>query len=245
MQTISKYNEQTNFEIEFRESRIKKVTKIIEKLKPGKFLDIGCANGDWAFYWQQKGWKSSGIDIHFDYVNLAIQKGIDAKVCDLNKDKIPFADACFDLIFAGEVIEHLIDTDGFIKEIYRCLKPNCHVILTTPNLTSFENRLRILFGIYPIWVNYNLNGSGHIRAYTPRVLKKQLRQHGFKVIKHLGNWVPFLPQRLIDDVRFPYLSFTGSLFPRLSMDIIILATKLDKNENQQNQTKLVLSSKLS
>ena len=226
MQTISKYNEQTKFDIEFRESRIRKVIKIIEKLKPGKFLDIGCANGDWASYWKQKGWEPFGIDIHSEYVDSAVKKGVQAKICDLNKDKIPFEGSCFDLVFAGEIIEHLIDTDGFITEVYRCLKPNGNLILTTPNLASFENRLRILFGIYPIWVNYNLDGSGHIRAYTPKVLKRQLRQNSFRIIKHFGNWVPFLPQHFVNDVQFPFLSFTGSMFPNLSMDIIILASKM-------------------
>lgn len=225
MQTVSNYNEQTKFDIEFRESRIKKAIKIIAKLKPGKFLDIGCSNGDWALFWKQKGWEPYGIDIHSDYVRVGVQKGIHAKVCDLNKDKIPFGDASFDFIFAGEVIEHLIDTDAFLKEIHRCLKPNGYTLITTPNLASFENRLRILFGLYPVWVNYNLNGSGHVRAYTPSILKKQLKQHGFKVVKHTGNWVPFIPQKIMNDVQIPFLAFTGTLLPNLSMDIIILAKK--------------------
>jgi len=226
MQNLSTYNKNKSFKLNLKQSRVKKSIKLIESL-PGKgtLLDIGCSTGEWAFFWQNKGWFSYGIDVNEQHVFEACQKGILAKVCDLNSEPIPFEDNFFDVIFAGEVIEHLIDTDTFIGEIYRCLKKGGHLLITTPNLISFENRLRILLGIYPIWVDYHLGGEGHVRAYTPGVLKNQLRAFGFKIIKHTGNWVPFVPQRILNDLQCPWLSITGGLFPNLSMDIIILALK--------------------
>lgn len=213
MKTSSNYNIATKFSYEMRESRLKECAKIIASLKPGRLLDIGCSSGDWAAHWHSRGWKCAGIDIDQKNVAIARQRGIDAVHCDLNKSPLPFENETFDLVFAGEVIEHLIDTDGFLSEVYRCMRPGGHVLLTTPNLVSFENRLRILLGIYPIWVNYNLSGSGHVRAYTPRVLKKQLREHGFSIIAHRGNWVPFIPQRFVHDINFPQLAITGEVFP--------------------------------
>jgi 2-polyprenyl-3-methyl-5-hydroxy-6-metoxy-1,4-benzoquinol methylase len=223
--TLSGYNEKQSFVYEMRESRLKKCARIIQSLTPGKMLDIGCCDGSWLRMWQSRGWEPYGIDVSRANVTAASQY-VDARVCDLNSDRFPFDDHTFDLIFAGEIIEHLVDTDGFLSEISRCVKPGGHVVITTPNLVSFENRLRIMLGIYPIWVNYNLEGSGHVRAYTPRILKKQMAAHGLKVTKHVGNWVPFLPQRFVHDVRFPWLAFTGDLLPSLSMDIIVLATKV-------------------
>lgn len=223
MKNVSNYNAMRDFQYEFRESRIKKCISIMDQMIPGHLLDIGCSVGNWAAYWTNRGWKASGIDINAENIESAQTKGITAKVCDLNNESIPFADNSFDLVFAGEVIEHLIDTDGFLKEIRRCLRPDGYLLLTTPNLSSFENRLRIMLGYYPVWVNYNLDGCGHVRAYTPPVLKKQLKQNGFHVIKHTGNWVPFVPQFLLNDIQLPCLSVTGSIFPNLSMDIIVLA----------------------
>jgi 2-polyprenyl-3-methyl-5-hydroxy-6-metoxy-1,4-benzoquinol methylase len=222
---VSKYNADRDFKYEFRESRIKKCISIMENIPPGHMLDIGCSAGTWAEYWMERGWRASGIDINAENIATAQKKGITAKICDLNNDSIPFPDKSFDLVFAGEIIEHLIDTDGFLKEIRRCLRPEGHLMLTTPNLSSFENRLRIVLGYYPIWVNYNLGGSGHVRAYTPRVLKKQLINNGFSIIKHTGNWVPFIPQFILNDIQLPILSVTGSLFPNFAMDIIVLAKK--------------------
>ena len=89
---------------------------------------------------------------------------------------LPISNACLDAVFAGEIIEHLVDTDSFIAEIARVLRPGGHAVITTPNLASFENRLRLLAGIYPIWVDHRVGGAGHVRAYTARVLKKQLAQ---------------------------------------------------------------------
>jgi 2-polyprenyl-3-methyl-5-hydroxy-6-metoxy-1,4-benzoquinol methylase len=225
MKNISEYNSKRKFQYEFRETRIKKCISIINKLKKGSFLDIGCSTGEWGQLWMKSGWDVSGIDIDKEHLKDAENKGLKTSYCDLNSDNIPYNDNSFDLIFAGEIIEHLIDTDGFITELYRCVKPGGFVLITTPNLVSFENRIRILFGKYPMWVDYRLQGSGHIRAYTPATLRKQLRTIGFSIKKTTGNWVPFVPQNILNDIQAPWLSFTGSIFSGIAMDIIILAQK--------------------
>ena len=177
-------------------------------------------------HWQARGWLPCGIDIDQQHIEAARHKGVDARFCDLNAGQIPFSNESFDLVFAGEVIEHLVDTDGFLSEVARCIKPGGHVIITTPNLASFENRLRLVLGMYPAWLNYNLQGSGHVRGYTLPVLKKQMEVHGLKTVKYAGNWVPFLPQHFTDDIKAPLLSITGDWFPSLSMDIIVMARKI-------------------
>jgi len=225
MKTLSEFNAEQTFGYDFQESRLKKCIKLISALPVGSMLDIGCTKGDWGLFWQSQGWSVSGIDVNPQNIAASKSAGLDAVLCDCNSEKLPFEDQSFTLIFAGEVIEHLVDTDRFIAEIYRCLVPGGTAIITTPNLASFENRIRLLFGIYPIWVDYSLKGSGHVRAYTPRVLKKQLIQHGFNIKKHLGNWVPFIPQRYAHDISHPWMAVTGDIFPSLSMDTILLLEK--------------------
>jgi 2-polyprenyl-3-methyl-5-hydroxy-6-metoxy-1,4-benzoquinol methylase len=225
MQGLSTYNENHEFNYNFQESRLRKCASLMSTLPVGRLLDIGCAQGDWAALWQKKGWQTAGVDVNCQNVATARRVGVDAHVCDLNNEPIPFSDASFDLVFAGEVIEHLVDTDGFLSEVWRCCRPGGNVLLTTPNLASFENRVRLLLGVYPKWLNYSLDGSGHVRGYTPRILKHQLAAHGFQVLRHTGNWVPFIPQHFIDDVKMPLLAITGDVLPSLSMDIIVLARK--------------------
>src|SRR5215469_9723123 len=130
MKTISDYNAATKFSYEMRESRLKKCSKIIVSLKPGRLLDIGCSSGDWAAHWQSRGWECAGVDIDQEHVTIARQRGIDARHCDLNSNSLPFEEEDFDLIFAGEVIEHLIDTDSFLNQLRRCLRPGGHLLIT-------------------------------------------------------------------------------------------------------------------
>lgn len=141
--SVSEYNRSRAFGFDPRESRLKKCAAIMGRLRPGRLLDIGCAQGDWADYWQQRGWEASGTDINETALAAAQAKHIQAVRCDLNHEPLPFSENDFDLIFAGEVLEHLVDTETFLKEIYRCLKPGGHLLLTTPNLASFENRVRL------------------------------------------------------------------------------------------------------
>lgn len=225
MQSVSEYNKTKTFTYDMAESRLRKCSKMIETLRPGKLLDIGCSTGTWSMHWKERGWSASGIDIDQKHVETARQNGIDARFCDLNSAQIPFQSESFDLVFAGEVIEHIVDTDGFLAEVARCTKIGGHVIVTTPNLASFENRLRLALGMYPAWLNYNLQGSGHVRGYTLPVLESQMKSYGLQMVKHAGNWVPFIPQHFTDDIKIPLLSLTGDWFPSLSMDIIVMARK--------------------
>ena len=224
--SVTEYNKQTfaSNRLNLKETRLKKVYRMILEEKSGNLLDIGCGNGDFSSLFIKAGWEPYGIDLDAANIEQAKVIGVKASVCDITKG-LPFEDNFFECVLAGEVIEHLIDTDFLIKEIFRVVRAGGCVIITTPNMVSFENRIRILLGIYPIWVNYRLEGVGHVRAYTPKVLKKQLMEHGFKIEKHKGNWVPFIPQRFINDIKWPWLSITGDLFPNLSMDIIIKARK--------------------
>lgn len=225
METLSNFNGSVEFKTVFGESRLKKAARHIERLPRGNMLDVGCGDGDWGLYWKGRGWDVHGVDVNRTSVARAREKGLEASTSDLNRSGLPFSEGIFDLIFAGEVIEHLVDTDGFLAECQRCCKVGGYLLITTPNLASLENRIRLLLGMYPIWVDYRLSGCGHVRAYTPTVLKRQLRDHGFIVTKHTGNWVPFIPQRFADDIRFPFLAVTGTMFPGLAMDIIMMARR--------------------
>lgn len=227
MNSVSSVNRKIwrQWSFDLRESRYKKVTKLILQEKPGKLLDIGCSSGDFSARFTQLGWDVYGVEIARNKVEEARKKGVKAVSGDFSK-KFPFKDGFFDVVFAGEVIEHIVDTDAFLKEVNRVSKIGGKFIVTTPNLTSLENRIRILLGIYPIWVDYRLGGAGHVRAYTPSTLKRQLRQHGFKIEKHWGNFVPPISQAFLDDRRFPLLGWTGYILPGLSQGIIIKARKV-------------------
>jgi hypothetical protein len=57
------------------------------------------------------------------------------------------------------------------------------------------------------------------------MLRHQLARHGLRVERHVGNWVPFVPQRFLDDRTAPWLAVTGDWFPSLAMGILMTARR--------------------
>jgi 2-polyprenyl-3-methyl-5-hydroxy-6-metoxy-1,4-benzoquinol methylase len=120
-------------------------------------LDIGCGSGMYMLTFLKMGAQSaSGIDID----DSLIQKGkeymrlnnyeADMRVADCTK--LPHASDCFDIVFSGDVFEHITETqkDQCIAEMYRVLRPGGVVVIKTPNisylkLTLFFKRLKALF----------------------------------------------------------------------------------------------------
>ena len=105
---------------------------------------------------------------------------------------LPFRDAAFDALFAGELIEHLPDSRPALAEFRRVVKPGGTLILTTPN------RLRLA----------NV-ADGSERPYSPDHLselsydevRSLLGESGFEVLKSTGlhlelllNWFSPLPK---------------------------------------------------
>ena len=209
--------------MDLRESRIGKLLRLLKGEVPGRLLDVGCAGGELGALFAARGWRVDGVEGESALVAAARARGVDARLVDVEDTPLPWADGEFDAVVAAEVIEHVRDTDRLLGEIARVLRPRGALVVTTPNLASFENRVRLLFGRYPMWMDVGIAGVGHLRYYTPRMLRHQLTQHGFVVERHLGNWVPLVPQRLLDDRRAPWLAVTGDWWPSLAMGILMKA----------------------
>lgn len=177
------------------ETRIKPILTVLKKSKKSiKLLDIGCYDGHITILLRDKLGKKCelyGIDVAKNSVKLSLQKGIRAKYCDVATG-INFDDNFFDHVFAGEIIEHLYDTDFFMREVERVLKPNGILILTTPNFLSLGRRIYYLFGkgIY-MEASFSLpeKAAGHIRYFTFETLKELLLYHNFEPIMSFSDAV--------------------------------------------------------
>jgi 2-polyprenyl-3-methyl-5-hydroxy-6-metoxy-1,4-benzoquinol methylase len=228
--SLSRFNDEVFSQRVFepRESRLRKVFELFDReTLRGRLLDVAAGSGLVAEGLAGRGWQVSALDLSEELARQVRERGIaDVRVHDLSAGPLPFEDRSFQAVFAGEIIEHLVDTAAFVRELARVLAPGGLAVITTPNLASFENRVRLLFGTYPAWMEYELSDQGHVRGYTKRTLRRQLAQHGLRVEKTRGNWVPFLPQRLMDDVRQPFLARTGDWLPGLSQGLIVSARRV-------------------
>lgn len=215
-----------NFNI-IKDIRWKKLLKLIIEEKPKDVLDVGCSSGDISYLLVENRIKVFGLDLAFDKLLEAKEKRLNVIMADISKG-LPIRNNAFDCILAGEIIEHVIDTDYFLNEIKRVLKTDGSLVISTPNLANLENRLRLLFGRYPIFVDYTSRGDNHVRVYTGRALVKQLRERKFKIEKYTGSFVPPASYSLLKKMTYKFmaiLGIIGSLFPNLAIHSIVKARK--------------------
>jgi 2-polyprenyl-3-methyl-5-hydroxy-6-metoxy-1,4-benzoquinol methylase len=94
-------------------------------------MEIGYAKGGLLDYLADGGdYTKVAVDIHEHEVG----PGVTFVQHDCNQD-FDFADeSSFDVVFAGEIIEHIYDDRRFLEQIHRVLRPGGVVALTTPNL---------------------------------------------------------------------------------------------------------------
>lgn len=69
----------------------------------------------------------------------------------------------YDLVFAGDIIEHMYNPDGLVCSCLLAMKPSGHFAITSPNLSCIYNRLFLLFG----WSLGNYFPSLRFKAGNP------------------------------------------------------------------------------
>lgn len=178
--------------------KYKSFINIIKQLNPKSVLDLGCGDGSFSVIIKKELVIDNvyGIDISQEATQQAIAKGITAFSLDIDSEDLPFENNFFSLVFCGEVIEHVYSPDHLLQEIHRVLKNDGYLIITTPNLASWFNRLSLLFGFQPIFSDISLNYSlghlwkmnpfGHLRIYTLRSITRLLEAYHFKIIQTSG-----------------------------------------------------------
>jgi 2-polyprenyl-3-methyl-5-hydroxy-6-metoxy-1,4-benzoquinol methylase len=134
-----------------------------------KVLDLGCRDGRLTRHFIDQN-EVVGLDI--DKIALgecAKNLNIETKWVDFSI-QIPLQTSSFDVIVAGEVIEHLPCPAITVAEVSRILKPNGLFIGSVPNSYHIKNRLRVLKG------SLIDNDQTHLRAYNVILLKHYLEK---------------------------------------------------------------------
>lgn len=95
-------------------------------------LDLACGGGLMAGR-VPAGYRHVGLDRTASALRLAADHGLAAVQGDVTA--LPFADACADVVLAGEILEHVTDVEAVVAEIVRVLRPGGTVVLDTINAT--------------------------------------------------------------------------------------------------------------
>lgn len=141
-------------------------------------LDVGCGTGLNASHLKGMGHKVTGVDLSPVAIEKFKAAGFDGEVCDVIEG-LPFKDDTFDIVFSSEVIEHLADTDRFLNELKRVLRPNGLLILSTPNSAFWVFRVLGLLGQTATEIQH----PGHIRFFSVASLRDHLAATGFQDVE--------------------------------------------------------------
>ena len=167
-----------------------------------------------------------GIDVSAEAVNLCKKRKVPAIQLNVDKAVLPFQNEFFDAVICGEIIEHLFDPDHLLEEVHRILSADGKLILTTPNLGWWLNRITLMLGYQPynteVSSRHNLGKlrkvfesvSGHIRPYTYRALKELVRLYGFVIVDSFGTHklsMPYKILKLIDRQLSKKVSFACNI----------------------------------
>jgi 2-polyprenyl-3-methyl-5-hydroxy-6-metoxy-1,4-benzoquinol methylase len=184
------------------------------------WLDLGCNQGQFLRRLVAKyqlraigcdDWPASQKsmeDAHWDYFQA-----------DLDRN-LPWTGEA-DVVSALEVLEHMVDTDGFLARVLRVLRPGGYLLLSTPNINSLRNRITVPLGVYPTGLEYR-TVIHHVRLYNPTVLRNHLHASGFTNIGIRG--VSFLPMSSgLGTIAVSQQ--LAKLFPALCANIIAVAQR--------------------
>jgi len=191
-----------------------------------RVLDIGCYDGTIGSLMIKNNNEVYGIEISEENARCATERGLKVKIQNI-ESRLSFEDNFFDVVVAGEIIEHIVDTDFFIDEIKRVLNPNGFLILSTPNVASLGRRLFLLLGKNPYFeasFGYPPEArAGHIRFFTKELLLGFLKYKGFQIIKFTSDAVNLSPDGKLAS------KLLADLIPTLGRSLIVSA-KINKKE---------------
>jgi len=196
-----------------------------------RFVDLGCNDGKWSIKVAKKinTKLNFGLDLYEKQLEKATKLGIKIAKGDLN-EKLPFKSSFFTVVHSNQVIEHLINVDNFIAEIYRILKPNGYAIVSTENLSSWHNIIALILGwqafsqhisqkyhignpFSPHYEKRLKSGWTHNIIFTYFGLQKLFKKYGFIIEEIKGSGY------------YPLPNFFARLDPRHAHFITIKARK--------------------
>lgn len=156
------------------------------QIEPGHWLlDAGCGGGRHCFGALDRGAHVVGLDLDLASLKIA-RAGIAERTCDEDQRRqhggvlrgdvfrLPYADDRFDRIICAEVMEHVHDYAGAVRELVRVLRPGGRIGVTIPTAITEHLYLRLSR-------EYFESPGGHIRIFRPRDLARALAQAGVRV----------------------------------------------------------------
>ena len=132
-----------------------------------RILDLGCGTGTMLGYLRRFG-DTQGVDADRRAVSFCRARG-EERVQELESATIPFPDGTFDLVTALDVLEHIDDDQGALREVVRVLRPGGTFLATVPAHEWMWGQQDEI--------------SHHYRRYSSRQLRDRLAEANLRVAR--------------------------------------------------------------
>jgi SAM-dependent methyltransferase len=176
--------------------------------RTGKALDVGAGRGIASYALAREGFEVTSLEPDPSAIvgaaairALAAEAALPIEVVEEFSERLPFADAAFDLVFARAVLHHTRDLDVACSEMYRVLRPGGILVATREHVISKEADLRQFLDGHPLHHLYGGENAFLLDRYTDA-----LKGAGFSTIEVLSplkspiNLFPYTLDSLRDAV---------------------------------------------
>jgi 2-polyprenyl-3-methyl-5-hydroxy-6-metoxy-1,4-benzoquinol methylase len=124
--------------------------------------------------------------------------------------------ASFDVVLAGDLIEHLSRPGAMLEGIKRFLHPEGSLVISTVNAFGLHFQLRRWLGSYT-------EHPQHVCFYSPETIVHLLERHGYRVQEMRGSYTE-PPTGLVRKIEFAVGSPVFKLMPGLAGTLIAVAS---------------------
>ena len=141
--------------------------------RPGRLLDLGCWVGFFPAEAARRGWNATGVEPSRFASSYAQEKlGVEVVSAGLFEADLP--EAAYDVVFLGDVIEHLPDPAAAVRRIISLLAPDGLLVMALPDAGSPLARTMgsRWWSVIPTHVHY----------FTRRSMHRLLSDAGFEVL---------------------------------------------------------------
>lgn len=149
---------------------------------PGKkLLDIGCGVGYLLKFADKRGLESYGVDVSDEGVKVAKKVSPNSNIIVGKGEDLKFPDNYFDYLTCLGSLEHFLDLNKGVNEMFRVAKKDAQVLIVVPNANFILWKIKGEKGTNQQDVKENL--------FTLKQWKNIFTESGFNVVKiHQDRW---------------------------------------------------------
>ncbi|TVR34545.1 MAG: methyltransferase domain-containing protein [Spirochaetaceae bacterium] len=162
---------------------LKRHRKAANQRRTADLLDIGCAYGPFLDAARACDFRVSGLDVAaaaVHYVRYELRFPVILGSIEDQKTRDRWSPASLDAVTMWYVVEHIQDLRTVLRWIGTVVRPGGALALSTPNgagISALKNRSGFLAH----------SPGDHVTVWTPRIARRVLRRHGFRVIRIVGT----------------------------------------------------------